>query len=133
GTLPGGFEAVAAGINNAREVVGSGGTAGGSLHRGFFRAAATGGRDPSLVTGGRFLEITSAGGINDAGQVAATGHLGDGDDHAFLLTLCPTDVTRQVFILRSVFRVDRATGRWLQVVSILNAGRTPIRGRMVLA
>lgn len=133
GTLPGGFQASAAGINNAGQVVGSADTAGGILNRGFFWSAATGIRDLSFVTGGEFLEITHASGINDAGQIAATGHLGDGPDHAFLLRLCPADVGRQVIVRRSAFSVDRATGRWIQVVRIVNAGPWPIRGRMVLA
>jgi probable HAF family extracellular repeat protein len=134
GLLPGGQSAQAAAINAAEQVVGSADTHSAITPRGFVWTETTGMRDLSRLAGDRFLAITAGADLNDAGTVAATGALGDGPRHAFLLDLCPAEVSAAQVAVRLLGRARKSgTDRIVQEIEIRNRGRQPLPGPIALA
>ena len=89
GTLPGDSSSAANGVNASGQVVGVSysGTSGGDQHAFLYDDSAMPHmRDlNSLIPSGSGVTLTDAGGINDLGQIAATGTI-NGQTHAFRLT-----------------------------------------------
>src|SRR5512132_2897663 len=87
GTLVGGTSSVAFGINNRGDVVGESDTTGdtASQHAFLFSHGRMTDLD-KLIPAGSGITLFAANGINDNGQIAASGRTSDGEVHAFLLT-----------------------------------------------
>ena len=91
GTLPGGSDSSATGINASGQVVGHSQTSGGAQHAFLYDDSATPHmRDlNSLIPSGSGVTLTDARGINDLGQIAVNGFI-NGQPHAFRLTPTPS-------------------------------------------
>ena len=106
------------GINNAGEVVGGADTATGAYH-GFLYTNGLMQDLNSLIPADSGWEILDAKGINDTGQIAATGINPEGYDHAVLLT--PGDQTTPT---GKPGRADRwLPGRGGAVAHVQHSGR----------
>ncbi len=84
GTL-GGTNSSAAAINQSGMIVGYAATAAGDSHAFLYNGSAMLDLN-SLISRAECTNLTSASGINDFGQIAATGYTTNGEERAFLLT-----------------------------------------------
>ena len=126
GTLPGGMYCTANAINNLGQVVGNSDNTAGTNH-GFFYSQSTGMIDlnSNLSYAGSnlgSLTITNAAGINDSGQIAATGFYSSGVTHAFLLI--PDPIIGAPSFPTYSNNVNVATGGTL-VLDIPTSGNAP--------